>query len=150
MTDSLIIRKANLDDLEPILALLNSPMADNGNAMSQVDAGLMLQTMLDDSNYFQIVATADSGIVGMLTLVIIMQMSHEGATPALITDLIVSGEEESYLITRQLLEYATNLAQEYGCYKTILQTDFQAQLSTKACIELGYKQGQPSFSLFDN
>ena len=146
MTDSLIIRKANLNDLDSILLLLNSPAADNGHAMSRIDSSLTLQTILDDPNYFQIVASTDTGIIGMVTLVIIMQMSHEGATPALITDLIVASEKEKSGIARQLLDYAVNLAQEYGCYKTIIQSDYQAQLTAEACIELGYEPGPPSFS----
>jgi N-acetylglutamate synthase-like GNAT family acetyltransferase len=147
MTDSFIIRKANLDDLDNILALLNLPVADNGHTMTRVDAGLMLQTILDDPNYFQIVASTDSGIMGMVTLVIIMQMSHEGASSALITDLIVSAEKDNSGAVQQLLQYATNLAQEYGCYKTTIQSDYQTQLSIDACIELGYEQGPPSFKI---
>lgn len=147
MTDSYIIRKANLDDIDNILSLLNLPIADNGHAMSSIDAGLMLQSILDDSNYFQLVASTDSDIAGMVTLVIIMQMSHEGGSTALITELIVSPEKDTFDIARQLLEYATELAREYGCYKTIIQSDYQTQLSADASIELGYEQGPPSFKL---
>jgi len=149
MTDPFIIRKANPDDLDNILTLLNSPDADNGHSMSRIDAGLMLQTILDDPNYFQLVAGTDSGIVGMVTLVIIMQMSHEGATSALITDLIVSSANDTSDIARQLLEYTTRLAQEYGCYKTIIQSDYHPRLSTDTCLELGYEQGIPTFKLPD-
>lgn len=145
MSHSFIVRKANLDDLDNILTLLNSPIADNGHAMTRVDAGLMLNTILDDPNYFQIVASADSGIVGMATLVIIMQMSHEGSSNALISDFIVSPDHDTASITRQLLEYATHLAQEYGCYKTIIQSEYQSDLLIQACNAMDYKQDLPTY-----
>jgi len=153
MTDNIIIRKANNDDLQAILALIDSPHADNGSAMELRDANMIFQSILDDPNYFQIVASSEQGIVGMITLVIIMQMTHEGATTALITDMITTSDNNSNKsseIASELLKYATNLAQEYGCYKTIFQCDYQTDISSSACQKLGFEKSSPCYLLPDD
>jgi len=144
MSDT-IIRKANTSDLESILALINTPEVDNGKTMELRDANTIYQSILHDPNYFQFVASSDQGIIGIVTLVIIMQMTHEGATTALITDLVVVSGEEKVAITSQLLKYATDLAQEYGCYKTIIYNDYQQDETLSACQDLGFEQSNPGF-----
>lgn len=155
MSDNIIIRKANETDLEDILALINSPEADNGTAMELRDANTVYQAILDDSNYFQIVASTEEGIIAIVTLVIIMQMTHEGSTTAFFNDLIISEDflekkaekVDKATIAFDLIQYATNLAQEYGCYKTIFHNDYQQGLIESSCRELGLEQGTPSFNL---
>ena len=145
MSDNIIIRKANSSDLEDIMSLINSPQADNGKAMELRDANTIYQSILDDSNYFQIVASSEQGIIGIISLIIIMQMAHEGATTALVTDLIIASEENCTDVASQLLKYATDLAQEYGCYKTILHCDYQRELTASVCEDLGFEKGSPCF-----
>lgn len=150
MTDNIIIRKANHDDLKAVLALIDSPQADNGSAMEQRDGNTVFQSILDDPNYFQIVASSEQGIIGMITLVIIVQMTHEGATSALITDMITSDNENNSEIAYELLKYATDLAQEYGCYKIVFQCDYQTDLSASACQKLGFEKSSPCYLLPEN
>jgi N-acetylglutamate synthase-like GNAT family acetyltransferase len=149
MSDSIIIRKANESDLEEILALINAPEADNGTLMELRDANTIYQTILNDSNYFQIIASSEQGIVGIVTLVIIVQMTHEGSTTALISDLIVSekllSRELQATVTIDLLQYASNLAHEYGCYKSMIQNDYQSELTEGACEALGFEKSNHSF-----
>ncbi len=140
MTESIIVRKANNDDLDEILSLINSPLADNGNAMESRDGNTIYQSILEDSNYFQIVASSEQGLMGTLTLVIIVQMSHEGSSSALITDLITQDSPRKKDIAFELLKYATELAEEYGCYKTILSGDYQKDIISQASISLGFEK----------
>ena len=147
MTDNIIIRKANSDDLEAILELINAPHADNGTAMGLLDANNIYQSILEDPNYFQIVASSEDGVKGIVTLVIIMQMTHEGTTSAVITDLIVADTKENNQIASELLKYATDLAQEYGCYKTIFQCEYQPELTESTCKELGFEKSAPCYLL---
>ena len=151
MFDTIIIRKANESDLEDILALINSPEADNGTAMEQRDANTVYQSILDDSNYFQIVASTEQGIIAIVTLVIIMQMTHEGSTTAFITDLIISEDvsesAEKTSIASDLMQYTTNLAEEYGCYKIIFNNDYHQALIESSGQKLGLEKGLPSFKL---
>ena len=147
MTDNIIIRKANSNDLEAILALINSPQADNGTAMELRDGNTVFQSILDDPNYFQIVASSEQGVIGMVTLVIIMQMTHEGATSALISDMVTTDDDDSADTAYELLKYATDLAREYGCYKTVFQCDYQADLSASACQKLGFEKSSPCYLL---
>lgn len=150
MSDIIIIRKANESDLEEVLALINAPEADNGKVMALRDAQTIYQSILNDSNYFQIIASTEQGIVGLVTLVIIVQMTHEGSTTAFISDLIVSEElssqETQITIARDLLQYAVDLAQEYGCYKTIIENDYQQELTESACETLNFKKSSHAFS----
>ncbi|MCU7799431.1 MAG: hypothetical protein KZQ70_04605 [gamma proteobacterium symbiont of Lucinoma myriamae] len=149
MSDNIIIRKANESDLEEILALIDAPEADNGIAMELRDANTIYQTILNDPNYFQIIASSEQGIVGIVTLVIIVQMTHEGSTTALISDLIVSEKllhrELQATVARDLLQYTSNLAQEYGCYQSIIQNDYQSELTEAACKALDFEKSSHSF-----
>lgn len=143
----IIIRKANESDLEAILTLINSVDVDNGNAMELRDANTVYQSILDDSNYFQIVASTEDEIIGMVTLVIIMQMTHEGSTSALVTDLIVTENADKAMIASDLMRYVMALANEYGCYKTIISNDYQQDLIESCCEELGLEKAGLTFSV---
>ena len=149
MSDNIIIRKANESDLEEILALINAPEADNGMVMELRDANAVYQSILHDPNYFQIIASSEQGIVGIVTLIIIVQMTHEGSTTALISDLIVSekllNQEARATAVSDLLQYTSNLAHEYGCHKTIIQNDYQSELTDVACEALGFEKSSHSF-----
>ena len=149
MSDDIIIRKANESDLEEILALINAPEADNGTAMGFRDASSVYQSILNNSNYFQLIATNEQGIVALVTLVIIEQMTHEGSTTAFISDLIVSekllNQEAQAATASELLQYTANLAEEYGCYKTIIQSDYQSELTETACEALNFTKNSHSF-----
>ncbi|GEM_PF-2682368 len=151
MLDNVIIRKANESDLQAIMSLIVDTGADNGKKMELHDANVVYQSMLNDSNYFQIIATTEQEIVGIITLVIVMQMTHEGETIAFISDLIISNNannrDEQLGIAHELLKYTTNLAQEYGCHKTIMQSNHQQNLSELAGSQLGFKQNIHSFEL---
>jgi len=148
MSDNSIIRKANDSDLEDILILINSPEADNGTAMELRDANAVYQSILDDPNYFQIVASTEEGIVAIITLAIIMQMTHEGSTTGFITDLIISEAilEKSALVS-DLIQYTTDLAQEYGCYKIIINNDYHQDLIELSSQKLELEKAPPSFNL---
>ncbi len=137
MAENIIVRKANHEDLDGILTLLNRPEADNVHALQGHDANTIYQSILEDSNYFQIIATSEQNLIDMLTLVIIMQMSHEGSSSALITDLIIQDSDQETAFA--LLKYATDLAEEYGCFKTILHCNNPQEEITSACKELGFK-----------
>jgi len=149
MPDDIIIRKANESDLEEILKLINMPAIDNGTVMEPLDGNAVYQSILDDPNYFLIVATNEDEIVAYVSLVIIVQMTHEGATTALITDLIVSesieDKETQAGIARDLLEFAISLAQEYGCYKTIIENDYLPELTQSACEAFEFTKNNQSF-----
>ena len=155
MSDNIIIRKANETDLRDILALINSPEVDNGTAMELRDANTVYQSILDDPNYFQIVASTEEGIIAIVTLVIIMQMTHEGTTTAFVTDLIISEHSlekqaektNKETIALEVMQYAMDLAQEYGCYKILFNNDYQQELIESSCRKLGLEKGFASFSL---
>ncbi len=69
MAENIIVRKANHEDLDGILTLLNRPEADNVHALQGHDANTIYQSILEDSNYFQIIATSEQNLIGMLTLI---------------------------------------------------------------------------------
>ncbi|MCP3851725.1 MAG: hypothetical protein GY694_16035 [Gammaproteobacteria bacterium] len=148
MSDDIIIRKANESDLEEILTLINSPVADNGTAMELRDANTIYQSILDDSNYFQVVASDQEGLVAIVTLAIIMQMTHEGSTSAIVTDLVVSSKiPNKENLAADLLQYTTSLAHEYGCHKVIIASDYQQELIASGVKDLKLEQGPASYLL---
>lgn len=149
MSDNIIIRKANDSDLEDILALINAPEIDNGVTMELRDANTVYQSLLNDPNYFQIIASSEQDMVALITLVIIVQITHEGSTTALISDLIVSEKllnaQQQATVAQSLLQHTVNLAKEYGCYRTIVENDYQSELTASACEALGFAKNGTSF-----
>jgi len=149
MSNDIIIRKANESDLEDVLKLITMPSIDDGNIMELHDARAVYQSILDDSNYFQIVASTETEIVGIVTLVIIVQMTHEGSTTAFIDDLIVSDNitdtDKRLDIASELLEFAISLAQEYGCYKTVIDNDYLTELTELASQHFDFSHNKNSF-----
>jgi N-acetylglutamate synthase-like GNAT family acetyltransferase len=146
-SDNIIIRKANESDLKEIMALIGSPTIDNGKTMELSDANAVYQSILSDFNYFQMVASSERGIIGVISLVIIMQLTHEGSTTAFISDLIIAPNKNSSEIASQLIQHASKLAREYGCYKTVIHSDYQNELLTSTCQDLGFEQTIPGFVL---
>ncbi len=149
MADNIIIRKANESDLDNILKLITMPAIDNGTVMEPLDGKAVYNSILDDPNYFQIVATTEEDIVAYVALIIIVQMTHEGSTTALITDLIVSEDIEDKQtqtdIASDLLEFTISLAQEYGCYKTIVENDYLPELTAETCKTFEFSHNSQSF-----
>ena len=149
MADNIIIRKANESDLDDILKLIAMPAIDNGTVMESLDGKAVYHSILDDPNYFQIVAATEEHIVAYITLVIVVQMTHEGSTTALITDLIVSDsiadKQAQTDIASDLLEFTISLAQEYGCYKTIVENDYLPELTATACKTFEFNNNSQSF-----
>jgi len=149
MADNIIIRKANESDLDDILKLIAMPAIDNGTVMESLDGKAVYHSILDDPNYFQIVAATEEHIVAYITLVIVVQMTHEGSTTALITDLIVSDsiadKQAQTDIASDLLEFTISLAQEYGCYKTIVENDYLPELTETACKTFEFTKNTQSF-----
>ena len=145
MAENIIVRKANHEDLDGILTLLNRPDVDNGQALQGHDANTVYQSILEDSNYFQIVASSDQGLRGILTLVIIVQMSHEGSSRALITDVICKDNDAEIVL--ELLKYASKLAEEFGCFKTVVHCDYQQKMIAAACKKLGFRACTDCFVL---
>jgi len=149
MADNIIIRKANESDLDNILKLIAMPAIDDGMVMESLDGKAVYHSILDDPNYFQIVATTEEDIVAYVTLIIVVQMTHEGSTTALITDLIVSenieGKQAQTDIASDLLEFAMSLAQEYGCYKTIVENDYLPELTATVCKKFEFTASSQSF-----
>ncbi len=149
MSDDIIIRKANESDLEDVLKLIQMPSIDDGDIMERHDANAVYQSILDDSNYFQIVASTEAEVVGMVTLVIIVQMTHEGSTTAFVDDLIVSDnvndKDERLNIANELLEFTISLPQEYGCYKTIIDKDYLTELTETASQHFDFIKNKNSF-----
>ena len=148
MSDNIIIRKANESDLEAILSLINSPQADNGTAMELRDANMVYQSILDDSNYFQIVASSEEGLVAIVSLTIIMQMTHEGSTTAFVTDLIISEDvSDTTTLASDLIQYASELAQEYGCYKIIIHNDYHPEIIESSSQNLKFEKSPHCYLL---
>lgn len=148
MSDNIIIRKANESDLEEILALINSPEADNGSAMELRDANTVYQSILDDSNYFQIIASTEEAIVAIVSLTIIMQMTHEGSTTAFVTDLIIAQNiSDQATLVSDLIKYTNDLAEEYGCYKLIIANDYQQELIDSSIEALELEKGPACYLL---
>lgn len=149
MADDIIIRKANESDLEGVLSLINMPSVDDGKAMELRDANTVYQSILDDSNYFQIIASNETEIIGLITLVIIVQMTHEGSTTALINDLIVSDKldssDDKLSLANDLVEFALSLAQEYGCYKSIIENDYFPELTEASSKTFDFIKNNRSF-----
>jgi glucosamine-phosphate N-acetyltransferase len=113
------IRKANQDDLKEILDLLDqlSPSSENPDIEK---LGSILEKITKDENYYLCVVEEDKKIIGTGTLLIQMNLSHNGHPYAHIENIVVDKHHRKKGIGKFIISYLIEKAKQSNCYKVIL------------------------------
>jgi len=125
---ALLFRRATRDDLPAIVAMLAD---DPLGALREANTSPLPRCYHDafdaidrDPNIELVVAQArGSGIVGVLQLSFIPNLSHRGGWRALIEGVRVAAESRSGGVGRQMLLWAVERARQRGCLMVQLTSD---------------------------
>lgn len=125
---ALLFRRATRDDLPAIVAMLAD---DSLGALREANTSPLPSCYHDafdaidrDPNIELVVAQTDgSGVVGVLQLSFIPNLSHRGGWRALIEGVRVTAESRSGGVGRQMLLWAIERARQRGCFMVQLTSD---------------------------
>ena len=148
MTDRLVIRRAGIEDLGAVIALLADDPLGSGRESSDLAPYVTAFDQISaDPNQFLAVAEADGRIVGTLQLSFIAGLSRGGMRRGLIEAVRVAGDLRGRKIGEALIHWAMDMCRKEGCGLVQLTTDksrtdahrFYDRLGFEAS-HLGYKR----------
>ena len=148
MTDRLVIRRAGIEDLGAVIALLaDDPLGSGRESSDLAPYFTAFDQISADPNQFLAVAEADGRIVGTLQLSFIAGLSRGGMRRGLIEAVRVAGDLRGRKIGEALIHWAMDMCRKEGCGLVQLTTDksrtdahrFYDRLGFEAS-HLGYKR----------
>ena len=148
MTDRLVIRRAWIEDLGAVIALLaDDPLGSGRESSDLAPYFTAFDQISADPNQFLAVAEADGRIVGTLQLSFIAGLSRGGMRRGLIEAVRVAGDLRGRKIGEALIHWAMDMCRKEGCGLVQLTTDksrtdahrFYDRLGFEAS-HLGYKR----------
>ncbi|MES2206281.1 MAG: GNAT family N-acetyltransferase [Pseudomonadota bacterium] len=139
------IRKADSNDMHPILGLYAQPKMDNGNVIEVEAAQAIFKRMQSYPNYHLYVAVSNECIVGTFALLIMDNIGHQGSPSGIIEDVVVDASCQGQGIGRQMMQYAYEECQKAGCYKMMLSSNLKRTDAHAFYESLGFEKHGFSF-----
>ncbi|MBP2636842.1 MAG: N-acetyltransferase [Firmicutes bacterium] len=143
-----LIRKATCWDLPKILSLYQLlDTAYDHEPASKVAEDVVWEKLMQDPRQHLLVAEVAGGVLGTLTVIIIPNIGHDGCPWAAIENFVVEEACRGTGIGKKLMDAATKLCQDYGCYKIVLSSNLARQQSHEFYRHLGWQQSHIGFSI---
>lgn len=122
-----VIRRATEADLPQLIRLLqqlsiDAPREDCSSPLPAVYVETF-RTIVADNRQYLLVADLGGRVIGSLVLVIVPNLSHQGASWAEIENMIVDESVRGQRIGEALVNHAVDLARDAGCYKLTLTSN---------------------------
>lgn len=122
---SLVIRKAEEEDLQAVLDILGQPDVDNGAGLSLPEAKRIFGRMQQYPSYTLFVAVEGGAVVGAYCLLVMDNLPHKGCPSSVIENVAVSPDRQRQGIGRAMMEHAIQKSRAAGCYKVTLSSDLK-------------------------
>jgi GNAT superfamily N-acetyltransferase len=120
----MLIRRARLDDVEDIVAMLaDDPLGAAREKPGDPGYAEAFAEIDGDPNQILAVAELDGAVVGTLQLTFIPGLSRAGATRAQIESVRVRTDQRGGELGRQLIQWSVEEARRRGCVLVQLTTD---------------------------
>ncbi len=121
-----IIRLARADDFASLIRILRQLKPESINEHYDFAMGTgILQKIIDDENYYLLVAELNKEIVGTATMLIQKNLTHNGRPYAHIENVVTASEYRKRGIGKVLLSELIKVAKSLGCYKVILNSSLE-------------------------
>ena len=132
----LIIRKLRKEDLQNgFLTTLDS--LKQASDIETKKAEEIFEKINSTPDYTIAVAELEGKIVGATTLLIEQKFIHNGGLVGHIEDVVVDKNHQGQKIGEKIMKFLLDIANERGCYKTILDCTDDVKLFYE---KLGFKQ----------
>jgi glucosamine-phosphate N-acetyltransferase len=132
----LIIRKLRKEDLQNgFLTTLDS--LKQASNIETKKAEEIFEKINSTPDYIIVVAELEGKVVGATTLLIEQKFIHNGGLVGHIEDVVVDKNHQGQKIGEKIMKFLLDIANERGCYKTILDCTDDVKLFYE---KLGFKQ----------
>ncbi len=115
------LRHAGPDDLDALLALYAQLNPDDPPPQRERLAAI-LADIVASKHFAIVVATRDDALVATCYLNVIPNLTRDGASYAVIENVVVDAALRGGGLGRQVVRFALDEAWRRGCYKALLQT----------------------------
>ena len=145
--NSITIREASPADLPQLMQLIAQSDMSPDNCLTADQAKELYNKIAATGCHTIYVAELNSAIVGTFSLIVVQQLSHNGAKSIIAEDVVVKSELQGQGIGQQMMKFATELGQALGCYKIALSSG-NARTEAHAFYEkFGFKKDGYRFAL---
>jgi ribosomal protein S18 acetylase RimI-like enzyme len=141
----MMIREALETDLPSILALYGQPDFDNGLVADLEDAREFLAIIGRYPEYRIYVAEAESGVIGVYSLLIMDKLAHKRTPAAILEDIVVATSLQRQGVGKAMIAHAMNMARSKGCYKLVLSSNMRRTDAHRFYDQLGFQRHGVSF-----
>ena len=116
-----IIRLVRSEDRAPLIRILSQLKMDSIDQLYDfAKAVKVIHNIIEDENYYLLVAELNNKIVGTATMLIQKNLTHNGRPYAHIENVVTDSEYRKRGIGRLLISELMNVARSLDCYKMIL------------------------------
>lgn len=121
-----MIREIQEKDLD---SLLNLYLYLHETSVPEIDEGIksVWDKIITDDNYHIIVAEEDGMLVSSCTCVIVPNLTRKASSYAVIENVVTHENYRGKGLATRCLEYATDIANQNGCYKMMLITGTKSE-----------------------
>jgi len=148
LKENVTIRAAKRWDLPKVLLLYQEfGGAYQRELSSETAEGVVWERLMQGSRQHLLVAEVAGCVLGTLTVIVIPNIGHGGCPWAAIENVVVEEAYRSAGIGTKLMERATKLCRNYGCYKIVLSSNLVRQQSHAFYRRLGWQQTHLGFTI---
>ena len=141
----MIIREASAEDLSAVLELYAQPQLDDGQRLSLEEAEAVFDQMRAYPHYRLYVAELHGRLVGTFTLLIARNLSHLGASSAVVESVAVDPAFQGNGIGSAMMAFAADRCRRAGCYKMALSSNLRREQAHAFYEGLGFERHGYSF-----
>ncbi len=138
----LVIRKAGSRDAESLLDLYHNHLTANppGEPQDMSIWRATLERFEVDPNYHLLVGEVDGQVVSSVTLIIIENLTHNVRPYSIIENVVTRSDHRNKRYATELMNKASDIARERGCYKIMLMTGSKLESTLKFYENCGYNK----------
>lgn len=145
MSDTLLIRAAEPDDIADVLRLYAQPDLDNGIVLSESEAQAIHARFARYPDYTLYVAEKAGAIVGTFALLVMDNLGHLGAPSGIVEDVAVDPAYQSHGIGQAMMAHAIERCRTKGCYKVMLSSNARRERAHAFYERIGFERHGYSF-----
>ena len=147
MSDEIIIRLAEPEDVAGMLELYAQPDYDDGHVLALDKAKAVFERAAAYPYYKFHVAEFAGRIVGTYALLVMDNIGHLGTPSAIVESVAVSPDVHGKGIGRLMMQHAMKQAASRGCYKLALSSNARRHRAHDFYRNMGFEQHGISLSI---
>lgn len=133
----MIIREVGINDLDSIQELYLH-LHETEKLLDSSELRSLWKKIIDDKNYHILVVEIDEKIISSVTLIVIPNLTRGAKPYALIENVVTHTDYRSKGYASLLMQEASKIAEESGCYKIMLLTGSKKESTLRFYEDCGF------------